>query len=175
MSMAKHTRRTVPLVAVAICAATSMLGAQVPQLSPLSSVTTLRYQWNAAMIRRDTARLGSLMRDDAVFLSADVRLDGRDQVTALFGRLFTSRPDIRLVFTIDTLVPAQPVVTDSIVSEYGTWQETFIDPGGTVIQRGTYYDIWRRGPDGWRIAVHGFARTSCMGNPTYCRGGGGGR
>lgn len=173
--MAVPPRYAASLLAVAICTATSMLRAQVPQLSPLSSVTTLRYQWNAAMIRRDTARLGSLMRDDAVFLSADVRLDGRDQVIALFGRLFTSRPDIRLVFTIDTLVPAQPVVTDSIVSEYGTWQETFIDPGGTVIQRGTYYDIWRRGPDGWRIAVHGFARTSCMGNPTYCRGGGGGR
>ncbi len=172
--MAVPPRHAASLLAVAICTATSMLGAQVPQLSPQSSVTTLRYEWNAAMIRRDTARLGSLMRDDAVFLSADVRLDGRDQVTAMFGRLFTSRPDIRLVFTIDTLVPAQPVVTDSIVSEYGTWQETFIDPGGTVIQRGTYYDIWRRGPDGWRIAVHGFARTSCMGNPTYCRGGGGG-
>lgn len=171
--MAVPARYAASLLAVAVCTATSMLRAQVPQLSPLSSVTTLRYQWNSAMIRRDTARLGSLMRDDAVFLSADVRLDGRDHVTAVFGRMFTSHPDIRLVFTIDTLVPAQPVVTDSIVSEYGTWQETFIDPGGTVIQRGTYYDIWRRGPDGWRIAVHGFARTSCMGNPTYCRGGGG--
>ena len=66
--------------------------------------------------------------------------------------------------------PTQPVVTDAIVSEYGTWRETFTHPGGTVVLRGTYYDIWRRGPDGWRIAVHGFATTSCLGNPTYCRG-----
>ncbi len=170
--MAEHVRYSVSLLAVAMCAAVSTLQGQVTQLSPQSSVTTLRFQWNAAMTRRDTALLGKLMMNDAVFLSADVRLDGRDQVTAVFGRLFTSRPDIRLVFTIGTLDPAQPVATDSIVSEYGTWQETFTDPGGTVVQRGTYYDIWRRGPDGWRIAVHGFARTSCMGNPTYCRGDG---
>ena len=168
--MAEYTRHTAWLVAATMCAAASTLRAQVPQLSPQSSVTTLRYEWNAAVTRRDTARLGSLLRYDAVFLSADVHLDGRDQVTTVFGRLFTSRPDIRLVFTVGELLPARPVVTDSVVSEYGTWQETFIDPGGTVIQRGTYYDIWRRGPEGWRIAVHAFARTSCMGNPTYCRG-----
>ena len=170
--MAEHVRYSVSLLAVAMCAAVPTLQGQLTQLSPQSSVTTLRFQWNSAMTRRDTALLGKLMMNDAVFLSADVRLDGRDQVTAVFGRLFASRPDIRLVFTIATLDPAQPVMTDSIVSEYGTWQETFTDPGGTVVMRGTYYDVWRRGPDGWRIAVHGFARTSCMGNPTYCRGDG---
>jgi ketosteroid isomerase-like protein len=168
--MAERNRYGMVLLALSLCAATSSLQGQLPPLSPQTSIITLRREWNVAMTQRDTARLGRLLSDDARFLSATVKLDGRHQVTDVFGRLFASFPDFRLVFTVDTLDPARPVATDSVVSEYGTWQETFSAPGGTVIQRGTYYDIWRRSAVGWRIAVHSFARTSCLGNPTYCRG-----
>lgn len=168
--MAKRIRYTMPLVALSMWTATSTLQAQLPPLSPQTAIITLRHEWNVAMTQRDTARLGRLILDDAQFLSADVHLDGRDQVTEVFGRLFASFPDFRMVFAADTLVPDRPVATDSVVSEYGTWRESFSAPGGTVVLQGTYYDIWRRVPEGWRIAVHGFARTSCTGNPTYCRG-----
>jgi ketosteroid isomerase-like protein len=168
--MIGRIRYAMLLLALSTCTATSTLQGQLPPLSPQTAIITLRHEWNVAMTQRDTARLGRLLSDDATFLSADAQLYGRNQVTEIFGRLFASLPDFRLVFTVDTLTPARPVATDSVVSEYGTWQETFSAPGGTVIQRGTYYDIWRRHSDGWRIAVHGFARTSCMGNPTYCRG-----
>ena len=170
MRIAERIRRPICLLILSVCTATSALQGQLAQLSPQTAIITLRHEWNVAMTQRDTARLGRLILDDAPFLSANVHLVGRDQVTDVFGRLFASMPDFRLVFTADTLVPARPVATDSVVSEYGTWQETFTAPGGMVILRGTYYDIWRRVPEGWRIAVHGFARTSCSGNPTYCRG-----
>jgi len=168
--MAERNRYGMVLLALSLCAATSSLQGQLPPLSPQTAIITLRHEWNVAMTQRDTARLGRLLSDDARFLSATVTLDGRHQVTDAFGRLFASLPDFRLVFTVDTLDPARPVATDSVVSEYGTWQETFSAPGGTVVQRGTYYDIWQRSAAGWRIAVHTFARTSCLGNPTYCRG-----
>lgn len=168
--MGQRTRRSAPLIAITIVTATSVLRAQIPALSPQTSIITLRHEWNVAMTQRDTARLGRLIADDAIFLSNEVRLHGRDQVTAVFGRLFNSYPDFRLVFSLGELTPAQQVVTDSVVSEYGTWHETFNTTGGTVVMRGTYYDIWRRGPQGWRIAVHGFSRTSCTGNRSYCRG-----
>ncbi len=168
--MAEGIRHPFPLLILSVCTATSPLMGQLPPLYPQTHIITLRHEWNVAMTQRDTARLGRLILDDAPFVSADVYLTGRDQVTGVFGRLFESFPDFRLVFTADTLEPARPVLSDSVVSEYGTWQETFTAPGGTVVLRGTYYDVWRRVPAGWRIAVHGFARTSCTGNPTYCRG-----
>lgn len=167
--MTLPTRFAVSVLAASMGAATSILQGQLPPLSPQTSIITLRNEWNVAMTHHDTARFGRLILDDAAFLSADVNLNGRDQVTAVFAELFASFPDFRLAFTTGELLPARPVVTDSVVSEYGTWQESFNAPGGTVVMRGTYYDIWRRGTAGWRIAVHGFAVTSCTGNPTYCR------
>ena len=148
-------------------AATSPLSAQVA-LSPQASISTLRHEWNTAFTMRDTARMGRLVTDSTVFISDRVELRGRESVTTTFGKLFASKPDIRLLFTIDTIFPARPVVTDMVASEYGTWQETWFDFGGTVILRGTYYDVWRREAAGWRIAVHTFAVTSCSGNVTYC-------
>jgi ketosteroid isomerase-like protein len=169
MKMSERIRCAISLVALSMAMGTSTLQGQLPPLSSQAAIITLRHEWNVAMTQRDTARLGRLILDDAPFLSADVHLVGRDQVTEVFERLFASFPDFRMVFAADTLVPARPVATDSVVSEYGAWQEVFSAPGGTVVLRGTYYDIWRRTPEGWRIAVHGFARTSCTGNPTYCR------
>lgn len=139
-------------------------------LSPQSSIATLRNEWNFAMTIKDTARLGNLVMEDAMFMSEKVRLEGRDALTSVFGSLFESRPDFRMRFSTVATEPAAPVVTDSSVSEYGTWTESFSTPGGVVVQDGTYYDVWRRTPAGWRIAVHGFTVTSCRGNPGYCRG-----
>lgn len=151
--------------------APAQASAQAPRhLTPQSAVPTLRFEWNSAMTFRDTARIGNLLMEEAVFLSDETRLDGRQAVTAVFAELFARYPDVRLEFSTTELQPARPVVTDSTVSEYGTWSETFATAGGVVVLDGTYLDIWHRMPQGWRIAVHAFAVTSCRGNPGYCRG-----
>lgn len=142
--------------------------AQVP-LTPEAPVKSLRYEWNAAMSARDTSRIGRLLRDSTVFVSTQVRLEGRDAVTRVFSQLFASRPDIHLIFDSKGIVPAQPAMTDSLVSEYGTWRETWNVADGQVLLTGTYYDVWVRQPDGWKVALHAFTTTSCSGSMSYCK------
>jgi len=141
--------------------------AQIP-LSSGTPVKSLRYEWNGAVSARDTARIGRLLRDSTVFLSTSLRVEGRDEVTRVFSRLFESRPNINLTFDPKGILPAQPAMTDSIVSEYGTWRETWNVADGQVLLTGTYYDVWVRQPEGWRIALHAFSTTSCSGSMSYC-------
>ena len=60
MNMAEHIRYSVSLVTLAVCAAISTLQGQETQLSPQSSVTTLRFQRNEAMTGRYTPLLANL-------------------------------------------------------------------------------------------------------------------
>ena len=150
------------------CAVIAHAVAAQPPLSPQASISTLRHEWNTALTMRDTARLGRLVLDSAAFMSDRVELRGRDALTATFARLFEGRPSFRLRFTIDTIVPWLQTVEDEVVSEYGQWEESWSQEGGAVILRGTYYDVWRRGSEGWRIALHAFSVTSCSGNRNYC-------
>ena len=136
-------------------------------LSPQTPVSALRHEWNAAFNARDTARLGRLVLDSTLFVSPRGKLEGRDAVTAIFAQLF-NRPSIILTFTPKGLLPAQPAITDSVVSEYGTWRESWNEPDGPVVLDGTYYDVWTRQPEGWRIAIHAFTRTGCSGSLSYC-------
>ncbi len=138
------------------------------QLSPDTPVKALRHEWNAAFSAQDTARLGRLLRDDTVFLSTEVRLEGRDAVTGIFVRLLASRPGITLTFTPKGILPAQPAMTDSVVSEYGTWRESWSVSDGQVVLIGTYYDVWTREDEGWRVAIHAFTTTNCSGSMSYC-------
>lgn len=162
--------RTMVSLAATLGTVTGVMTAQGSHLGPQSAVPVLRHEWNTAMTMRDTARLGYLLTDDAVVLSDDVRLNGRTEVITSYAQRFAAFGDYRLALTTTDLLPPNPVGTDSIASEYGTWREIFTGAGGTVVQSGTFYDIWRRGPDGWRIAAHAFATTSCAGDPSYCRG-----
>lgn len=141
--------------------------AQFP-LSPDTPVKSLRHEWNSAFSARDTARLGRLLQDSTVFLSTEVRLRGRDAVTGIFSSLFASRPGITLTFTPKGILPAQPAMTDSVVSEYGTWRESWNVSDGQVVLVGTYYDVWTREAEGWRIAIHAFTTTNCSGSLSYC-------
>ena len=136
-------------------------------LSPQTPVKALRHEWNAAFNARDTARLGRLVLDSTLFVSPKGKLEGRDAVTAIFAQLF-NRQSIILTFTPKGLLPEHPAVTDSVVSEYGTWRESWNEPDGPVVLIGTYYDVWTREPEGWRIAIHAFTTTGCSGNLNYC-------
>jgi ketosteroid isomerase-like protein len=156
------------LLTLALTAGLTRPGTSQAPLSPQASIGTLRHEWNTALTMKDTARMGRLVLDSALFVSDRVELRGRDAVTATFGRLFANRPSFRLRFVIDTVIPQLPTGTDQVVSEYGTWEESWPADGGAVILRGTYYDVWRRQPEGWRIALHAFSVTSCSGNPGYC-------
>jgi len=155
------------LILLAGSAVVSTLSAQAGS-SPQTSIKTLRMEWNTAFATRDTARMGQLIADSAVFLSDRMELRGRERVTQVFGGLFQSKPDIQLVFTPETILPRPIGPSDMVASESGRWDESWSQADGTVVLGGTYYDVWRREPEGWRIAVHSFATTSCSGTSAYC-------
>ena len=147
--------------------------AQHIQLTPDAPVSALRHEWNAAVVNRDTARIGALLAEGTLFVSRSVRLEGRDAVTAIFDRLFATRRELTFTLTTAGLFPERPSSNDSVVSEYGRWRESWAASDGRAVQVGTYYDVWVRTPEGWRIALHAFATTGCSGSATVCQRTGG--
>lgn len=129
-------------------------------------VVAARQQWNAALLAGDTAGLARLVEDSATHVSPQFTHIGRVAFLAQFVRALTTRPGLRLVYTIERATPCERPNCNT-ATESGTWSETWLEEGEPTSVSGTYYAIWRRDAAGWRIRSEVFATVRCLGR-RYC-------
>ncbi len=107
--------------------------------------------------RRDAAALGALHADTAVYewRGRAVPLTGRAELVRHLGEVWANRRELRL-----NLEAAELRIHEDRAYEFGSYEETWIDPADTrVTEFGRYVTAYAREADGqWRIArTVGFA------------------
>ncbi|MBL9212206.1 MAG: nuclear transport factor 2 family protein [Opitutaceae bacterium] len=107
--------------------------------------------------RRDAAALGALHADTAVYewRGRGVPLTGRADLVRHLGEVWANRRELRL-----NLQASELRIHDDRAYEFGSYEETWIDPTDTrVTEFGRYVTAYAREADGqWRIArTVGFA------------------
>jgi hypothetical protein len=98
-----------------------------------------------------------LFTDDAIWESAEVRMDGNDAIAKGFGRRQQQQRESRHVCTGTVLEP-DPSGSDDVLGWTTFTLYRFDGPHDgpapllPPVMIGTYHDRFRRTPDGWRIA-----------------------
>ena len=164
--------RRLQLRVLGICGVLAALAACVNRPVRLAALDTglpivaARQQWNAALMAGDTAALARLVEDSATHVSPQFTHIGRAAFLAQFVRALTTRPGVRLVYTIERATPCERPNCNT-ATESGTWSETWLEEGEPTSVSGTYYAIWRRDAAVWRIRSEVFATVRCRGR-RYC-------
>ena len=117
---------------------------------------------NRAYATRDTAALVALLAPDFQLMTGAATASGRGASVAGFRRLLAKRPDLTLVFALETVDASQ-----GMGSEAGTWTERWTEPDGPVELRGRYQAMWKLVAGAWLQKALLLVPTACTGG-AYC-------
>lgn len=131
-----------------------------------AGVRDARRRWNSALVARDSVALAQLVEDSAMHVSVRFAHSGRSAYLGQFIRAMTARPQFQLTYLPERVVICQRP-NCQMATEYGTWNETWLEDGEPTEVRGTYYAIWRHHGEMWQIQREAFATTQCRGK-RYC-------
>lgn len=123
-------------------------GAAVDTAAVMSSLDSMRTVFEEAVEAGDYETQGSVYTSDALFSAPMTPLArGRDSITAVQRR--TTPPGATLV--IEPI--EERILSPDWVYEYGTATLTFTPEGadGPVEMGSTYFVLFQRTPDGWKI------------------------
>lgn len=130
------------------------------------TIRAARQEWNAALARRDSTGLDHLLEDSAVHIAPRFVHIGRTAFLDVFVRNMRLRPAFQLAYD-----PQRVAVCDrtgcETATEYGNWRETWLEAGEATEVSGTYYALWQRHGNTWRIRTEVFATLVCRGQ-RYC-------
>ncbi len=131
----------------------------VPQADAAREEQTIRdltRRWNEALRNQDAETIASLFADDAVALYGGQKLEGRDAIRRDSEEFF-SRPNVTGSFEVEEIVISE---SGDLAYEVGTYSGGFDGSEGRVEEKGRYLTVWKKTPDGWRVAVDATSRQA---------------
>jgi ketosteroid isomerase-like protein len=131
-----------------------------------ASVRDARRRWNATLAARDSSALARLVEDSAVHVTVRFTHVGKPAFLAQFLSAMSARPQFQLTYRSERVNLCERPSCE-MATEYGTWNETWLENGEPTEVSGTYYAIWRLHNDAWQIHSESFATTKCRGR-RYC-------
>lgn len=134
------------------------------QNNPEADIRAARERSNRAIATRNLKDFAETLDSDAVIVRGNgVFVGSKREYVALFEKDFA---DSRRVVYRRTPEKIDLSHAAPLAAEYGRWEG--LNPDGTVGYGGTYFAMWRRTDQGWKIRSELFVVLSC-GSGDACR------
>ncbi len=130
-------------------------------LSPEDAIRRARAAANDGLRHHRVEEVVAPLEEEAVFtISNGIVARGKDRQRRIYTQVFEQTLDVQYERLTSTVEVAEDGV---FAAEQGTWTGKWQTDAGPVAQRGTYFAMWRRGANGWRIRSEIYVKLGCDG------------